>query len=115
MAQIVKKIGEKEVGFKFTMLTITKYCEMRNIPFSEYDKDMASNVFITSNTLLRAAIEVYTRGEETPSEYDVDDLFSQITQKDYQDIIKCYAEGMNSAFSLILKKTPEKKAGVKKK
>ena len=114
MAQIVKKIGDKEVGFKFTMLTIRKYCEMRGITFNEYDKDMSENVFISSNTLFRAAVDVWSKGERNLTEYEMDDLLEDMTQQDYADILKCYSDGMVSALSLVPTKSNNKQASKKK-
>lgn len=114
MAHTVKNIGGRELGFKFTLLTITKYCEIRGIDFSDYDKDMAENFNVSSNVLFRAAVDVYSQGKVKLSEYEMDDLFEQMTNEDYTDLMEAYHEGMMSALGKMGAKSSGKQDAKKK-
>ena len=115
MAQIVKKIGGKNVGFRFNMLTIRKYCEERGIDFSDYDKDFASDIFATSEVLFKCAIDVYSEGKTILNEYQSAALFEEMTNEQFQEISECYAKGMKGALSVFKVKVNNEKPEVKKK
>ncbi|MDX1315084.1 MAG: hypothetical protein R3356_06250 [Eudoraea sp.] len=116
MAQIVKTIGDREYGFQFNMLTIRKYCEYRGIDFSDYDNDFASDIMVTSEVLFKAAADVYSKGKVILDEYELAELFENMTNDEYKEIITCYSEGMRGAYSVYTGgKKPTGKPDTKKK
>ena len=91
MNTITKEIGDREVGFKFSMLTLRKYSEKQQVEFYElFDstEGRSTNPFSSYIALFQCAIMVYNKGKE-PTEYEVDDLISEMSQADLQDVWNC--------------------------
>jgi len=110
MNTITKQIGNREVGFKFSMLTLRKYSEKQQVEFYElFDSTEGKGVSLFSSyiTLFQCAIMVYNKGKE-PTEYEVDDLISEMSQDDLQDVWNCCEKSYNDI-------TDKIKAGDKKK
>jgi hypothetical protein len=96
MAEVKITISGKEYGFKFTNLTIVKYCELRGIEFHQFDKDMSTNITASNNAMFRAAIDVFSKGQSKLTEYEADDLIEQMSQEDYTSVMRAYGEGMRN-------------------
>jgi hypothetical protein len=96
MAEVVKTIGDKQRGFKFTNLTIEKYCKIRGIEFFQFDDDRRNNILASNNAMFRAAIDVYSKGQDIIDEYECDDMIEKMAQEDFNDIIKAYVESMST-------------------
>ena len=85
--EITKKINGKEYGFKFTLLTLKKFCEYKDIGLNEFNSFLKKNYIDSVNTLLCAAIDVYTKGKDLLDEYQVDELIEQMTQEELTEIL----------------------------
>ena len=109
MSVIVKKVDGKEYGFKFTNLTLIKYCQKRDIPLSDFDKDVNKNFLLSNSVMLQCAYEVYNKGEKTLNDYDVDDFLSVLSDEDHAEIFSCYAESMRGMITKFLPKGDSKK------
>ena len=96
MADIVVTVKDRELGFRFNNLTIDKYCRMRGIPFSDFDDDIMNNIAIANNVMFRCAIDVYSRGEVLIDEYEMEELIDEMSQEDYNSILKTLTSGMKS-------------------
>lgn len=97
--EIVKKVSDKEYGFKFTNLTIVKYCQLRGIEFHEFDEDRKNNFLASNNCMLRAAVDVYSKGTVQLSEYECDDLIEQMSQDEFNEVMGVYVQSMSSMLS----------------
>lgn len=92
--EITKTIDDKEWGFKFTLLTLKKFCEYKNIEVDKFDEFIRANFVDAMNTLLRAAIDVHSKGEKLLNEYEMDELIEKMTQEELTDIYKCYQDSL---------------------
>jgi hypothetical protein len=93
--EITKKIGSKQYGFKFTLLTLKKFCEYKSIELGEFNTFLKKNYIDSVNTLLRAAIDVGSEGKVLLSEYQVDDLIEQMTQDELTEILNACWQSMD--------------------
>lgn len=91
------------------MLTLKKYCDRRNIEFSDYDNDLNKNPVIGVQTLYAAAIDVGSKGQRILSEYEIDDLIESMEKQDLVDIYNCYADSLESMVTKMLEEGDSKK------
>jgi len=106
--EITVKVNDKQIGFKFTNLTMITYCRLRDIDLSDYDDDFTKNVLESNLTLFRAANAVFNKSEPM-NEFKMDDIMSNLSQSDYKSIIKCYGESMASMVSNLVGSDESKK------
>ena len=71
-SSIVINVNSKEVGFKFTTLTLRLFCKKEEIEFSDIIKLLQKHAPSFMLTILQCANVVYNKGEEV-NIYEVDD------------------------------------------
>lgn len=90
--EITKKINGTEYGFKFTPLTTKKVCDYKKINLIDIEDYISKNPTDGINALFRAAIDVYSKGEKSLNEYEMDELIEQMSDEDFTDIYTCSVE-----------------------
>jgi hypothetical protein len=92
--EIIKQINGKEYGFKFTLLTLKKFCEYKKIEFEDFFNYWKKNSVDSINTLLCAAVDVYSQGKQLLNEYQMDELIEQMSQDDLDSIFDIFWKGL---------------------
>lgn len=91
--ECIKKIkyGKEEIGLRFSMLTLKKFCEIEKCEFFEIDKRMAERPDSALISLVSSAHDVYTEGAPILSnEYKVDAFIQEISADEYSEIMEGY-------------------------
>ena len=109
--EITRKINGKEYGFKFTLLTLKKFCEYKDIELDRFDDFFQKNFADGINTLLRASIDVHSKGKQVLDEYQMDELIETMSEKDLTDIYLSFQQSLTGWVNKIALSMP----GAKKK
>lgn len=107
---VEKTINKEKYVFRFTSLTMRKVCEYKNIEFHEYDGLTVGDYSGWVNALLRAAIDVGSKGAKALTEYEMDELIEDMAQSDLQDLINAYLESVKNLREKYHIETPETEA-----
>jgi hypothetical protein len=110
--EIVKKIGGKDRGFKFTMKTLEYFSELKGCDFSGVWQILKDRSLLCASGILFAAHKCYMKGEivknkktgELLTEFDMDDWIMSMQQGELQDIWDCFEESLPKIFEKITDK-----------
>jgi len=109
MSEIVKEINGTKYGFKFTNLTLIRYCERRGIDLSDFDKDVEKNFLLSNSVMMQCAYEVYNKGEQSLTDYEIDDLLTAMSDEDHREVFACYSTSITSMVAKFLPVSGSKK------
>ena len=72
------KVGKKEYGFKFTMITLERLAKRSEKEYHELFDYLAGEPFAALNNIFICANAVYNQGEEM-SEYEMDEVIDKMS------------------------------------
>jgi len=102
------QIGDKDVGFKFTMKTFELFSEVSGVEFGDMISHFSKKPYGSFVKLFWAAHSCYHKGEISVTEYDVDDWIDSMEQKAFQSIWDTYTASLQSVVEKISKEDKKK-------
>jgi hypothetical protein len=92
MEKIIKKHG-----FKATMLTWEKFCDLMECEFSDIQDKMEKKPIESMFMLYVASNDVYTKGNPTiKNEYEADDFFNELTKDEREELNTYFINSMKA-------------------
>ena len=108
-SSIVINLNGKEIGFKFTTLTLRLFCEKEKIEFSDIINTLNKNTPSFMLTIIQCANIVYNKGQEIDI-YEVDEWIDLMEDEQIRKVWDCFMESIKD----FVNKAP-KEENVKKK
>ena len=92
---MIVDIDGKKIGFRFTILTMRDFCELRKCKFSEYDKQFVDDPAGAVLDLLTCANNVHEKGAGM-TVYEMDEVIESMTNEQLQSVMDEHAAGFIS-------------------